>query len=166
MGRRAEALAARIEQGARDLEAAAASFSEAAWRTECAGEGRTVGVLVHHVAAAYPLEAQLITTLAAGGELPGLGWEAVHQGNAEHASVNAGVGKDEALDLLRQNSAEAATAIRELSDEQLDRTARTALHWEAPLTIQFLIEQHPIAHPYIHLESIRAALRPATGAGN
>src|SRR5207248_8386327 len=48
--------------------------------------------------------------------------------------------------------------VRGLSDEQLDRVAPTALHWQAPLTVQFFIEHHPIAHPHIHLESIRTAL--------
>ncbi len=45
-----------------------------------------------------------------------------------------------------------------LTDEQLDRVAPTDLHWGAPLTVQFFVEHHPIAHPYIHLESIRTAL--------
>ena len=62
------------------------------------------------------------------------------------------------LDTAAGRHAEAAATIRALDDAQLDRVAPTAVHWGAPLSVQYVIEQHPIAHPYIHLESIRAAL--------
>lgn len=163
MGTRAEQLAGRVEQGARDLAAAVVGLSEAEWRTVCPGDGRAVGVLVHHVAAAYPAEVGLIATLASGGSIPGLTRAAVDQLNAQHAAAHAGAGKAETLDLLRRASAEAATAIRALDDAQLDRVATTAVHWDAPLTVQYVIEQHPVAHPYIHLECIHAALGARSG---
>ena len=162
MGKRAAALAERIEQGARHLLAAAAAFSAADWRTACPDDGRTVGVLVHHVASAYPVEVELITTALTGGPLVEITSAEVARLNAEHAGANAGCDKAETLALLRRNSAAAAAVVRGLDDEQLDRTAPTVLHLAAPLTVQYLIEQHPIAHPYIHLESIRTALG-ATG---
>jgi hypothetical protein len=163
MGTRAERLADRIEQGARDLLAAVEGLSEEAWRTVCPGDGRAVGVLVHHVASAYPAEAGLIATLASGGAVPGLTWAVVDRLNAQHAAAHAGVGQAETLDLLLRASAEAAATIRALDDAQLDRVAPTAVHWGAPLTVQYVIEQHPVAHPYIHLESIRAALEARPG---
>ncbi len=66
--------------------------------------------------------------------------------------------KATAIALVRENAAKAATVVRGLTDEQMDRVAPTELHWGAPLTVQFFLEHHPIAHPYMHLESIRAAL--------
>ena len=92
--------------------------------------------------------------------MPGLTWDVVNQGNREEASRHAEVDKDTAVALVRENAAAAATAVRGLTDEQLDREAPTDLHWGAPLTVQFFVEHHPIAHPYMHLESIRAALVP------
>ena len=41
----------------------------------------------------------------------------------------------------------AVDAVRRLSDDQLDHVAATELHWQAPLTVQFIIEQHPADHP-------------------
>lgn len=158
MGARAESLATRIEQGARALADAAEGFSADEWATESAAEGRSVGVLVHHVAAAYEAEAGLIGALTGGQDVSGVTWAAIDRMNAEHARATAGGTKAEALDLLRRNSAAAAALVRGLDDAQLDRVAPTALHWGAPLTVQFFVEQHPIAHPHIHLESIRAAL--------
>src|SRR5262245_36800368 len=163
MGERTEALARRIEHGARHLLAAAEGFSDAAWRTPCAGENRTVGVLVHHVASAYPAEVRFITAVAAGQPMSEVTWAMVDQGNARPAALHAECDQAQTLELLRRNSAAAAAAIRALDDTALERTASTPLHWQAPLTVQYLIEQHPIAHPYIHLESIRAALGPSPG---
>ena len=39
--------------------------------------------------------------------------------------------------------------------------APNGLAWNAPMTVQNFIENHPIAHPYSHLESIRTALNGA-----
>ncbi len=158
---RAEALADRVEQGARELIAAVEAMSDENWGQDCPGEQRSVGTLVHHVGTAYLAERDLVSALAQGEDLSGLTWEMVDKGNAQHAGEHAHCTKEEALNLVRRNSASAAEVVRGLSDEQLDRTVRLRLHWEAPLTVQYVIEQHPVAHPYVHLESIRAALSPA-----
>jgi hypothetical protein len=155
MSARAEELARRVERGARDLIAAVQSLTDEQWRTVCGDEHRTVGVFVHHVGVMYPLEADVVTTLARDGGMPGLTWEAVHGINSEHATGHAGVDKETAVALVRENVLKAVEAVRALTDEQLDRVAPNGLHWDAPLTVQFFIEHHPIAHPYIHLESIR-----------
>ncbi len=158
MSTRAEELARRVEQGAEDLIAAVESLTEEQWRTACDTEHRAVGVLVHHVGTMYPLEADVVTTLAREGGMPDLNWEAVHGINLEHAGQHAEADKATAIALVRENVRTAAAAVRQLTDEQLDRVAPNALHWGAPLTVQFFVEHHPIAHPYIHLESIRSAL--------
>ena len=158
MSARAEALARRVERGAAELIAAVEGFSAAEWSTMCPDEQRSVGVLVHHVGAGYPDEAEYITALASDGGMSGLTWDVVNQANREEASHHVGVDKAAAIALVRKNVATAATMVRGLSDEQLDRVASTDLHWGAPVTVQFLVEHYPIAHPYIHLESIRTAL--------
>ena len=158
MSARAEELAQRVERGAEELIAAVEGLSDVQWSTICPDEQRSVGVLVHHVGAAYPDEAEIITALASEGGISGLTWEVVNQGNREEASSHAEVDKATALALVRKNVATAVATVRGLSDEQLDRAAPTELHWGAPLTVQFFVEHHPIAHPYMHLESIRAAL--------
>jgi hypothetical protein len=158
VGRRASALAERLEQGARSLAALARTLSDEQWRARIPGDGRPIGVVVHHVASLYPLEMQLALTLAAGKPITGVTWETVHEINARHAIEHASVTRDAALELLEGNSAAAAAAIRSLGDEELDRAATVSLNADAPLTCQFFLEDHPVRHSYHHLARIRAAL--------
>ena len=78
--------------------------------------------------------------------------------NAGHARDHEGVTTEAALELLRQNSAAAAAAIRALGDDELDRAVTVSLYGDAPLTCQFFLEDHAVRHSYHHLARIRAAL--------
>ena len=156
---RAHALADRLEQGARALAAFASALTDAEWRTPVPKDGRTVGVIVHHVASVYPLEIVLAQTLAAGKAVTGVTWDAVHQMNADHAREHAAVTKEAALGLLRANGAAAAAAIRALSDEELAQAAPVSLYSDAPLTCQFMLEDHAVRHSYHHFARIRGALK-------
>ena len=155
---RAQALAERLEQGARSLAAFASTLTDAQWQTRVPGDGRKVGVIVHHVATMYPVEIQLAQVLAQGQPVTGVTWDVVHAMNADHARENDGVTKEAALELLRRNSADASRAIRGLSDEELDRAAGLSLNADAPLTCQFMLEDHAVRHSFHHLAKIRAAL--------
>jgi len=155
---RADALAVRLEQGARALASFAGALTDAECQTRIPKDGRKIGVVVHHVATMYPLEIQLAQTLAGGKPVVGVTWDAVHDINARHAREHDAVTKQAALDLLRQNSTAAAAAIRAFSDEQLDQAARVSLNSDAPLTCQFMLEDHAVRHSYHHLARIRAAL--------
>jgi hypothetical protein len=161
VSRQAHALAERLEQGARALDALATSLTDTEWQTPIPHDGRTVGVVVHHVATMYPLEIQLAQLLAAGKPIAGVTWDAVHDINAKHATEHATATKADALGLLRRNSAAAAAAIRALSDDELERAAPVSLNADAPLTCQFFIEDHAMRHSYHHLAKIRAALKKA-----
>ena len=158
MGKRADALAERVLQGARALAALTEDLSGSEWQTVILNEGRSVGVVVHHVASMYPAEVDLARLLASGKPIEGVTHEAVDQINAEHAETFAAVSQDETLDLLRRNSKAAAEAIREFSDEDLDQAAPISLNAGAPLTVQYFIEDHALRHSYHHLSNIRAAL--------
>jgi hypothetical protein len=156
--KRASALADRLEQGARALATFASTLTDAQWQTRVPHDGRTVGVTVHHVASMYPLEIQLGQQVAAGKPIAGVSWDDVHAINARHAAENAAVTKQAALELLRTNSAAAAAALRELTDEQLDQASPNSLYGDAPLTCQFFLEDHPVRHSYHHLARIRRAV--------
>jgi hypothetical protein len=159
MSRRAEALADRIEEGAETLAAFARGVSNAEWRTVVPPDGRTVGVMIHHVASVYPIEIDLARQIASGKAVTGLTWDAVAQMNAGHAEEHAAIEKQAALELLERNSKAAAEAIRAFTDEQLDRAAPVSLNADAPLTAQFLIEDHALRHSFHHLAKIKAALK-------
>jgi len=158
-GERANALATRLEEGVRALATLARGLTDAEWQTPIPGDGRTVGVVVHHVATMYPTEIQLAQLLAAGQPVSGVTWDTVHEMNAAHAREHRAVTKDAALDLLARNSAAAADVIRAFSDVELDRAAPVSLNADAPLTCQFILEDHAVRHAYHHLARIRAALR-------
>jgi len=159
MSQRSEALADRLEQGARALATLAGGLTDAEWETQVPRDGRKIGVVVHHVATMYPLEIQLAQALAAGKPVAGVTWDDVHALNATHAREHDGVTKEAALDLLRRHSSAAAAAIRALSDAELDRAAPVSLNADAPLTCQFMLEDHAVRHSYHHLAAIRGALR-------
>ncbi|MGE0811746.1 MAG: DinB family protein [Vicinamibacterales bacterium] len=155
---RATALADRLEQGAAALAALARGLTDAQWQTRIPGDGRTVGVVVHHVASVYPIEIQLAQVLASGKPVTNVSWDDVHAMNAGHARDNAAVTKDAALALLAENSAAAAAAIRALTDTELDSAGPNSLYAEAPLTCQHMLEDHAVRHSYHHLAKIKAAL--------
>jgi hypothetical protein len=164
MNKRNNALAERVEIGALALANMAAALTEAEWQTRVPHDERTIGVIVHHVASAYPLEIQLAQTIAAGEAITAVTWEKVHAMNAEHARKFDGVSKAVAIDLLRRNSILAAESIRRLSDDELDQAAPVSLYSNAPLTCQFFLEDHALRHSYHHFALIRAALKPLTRA--
>ena len=157
MKSRAEALAARVEKGAADLATFAEGLSDKEWRTPVR-DGRTVGVCVHHVASVYPIELQLAKGIASGNAITDVPWEAVADMNAKHAAEFANVSKADAVDLLRRNSKEAATAVRSFTDEQLDTAAPFSLSFGAPVTAQFVLEDHAVRHSWHHLARIKSAL--------
>lgn len=159
MAKRANLLAERIEEGSQVLATFAESLTEEEWQTFVPGEERRVGVLVHHVASVYPLEIDLACKVAEGQPIAGVSWDAVAHMNAQHAHEHLAVGKQETLELLRQNSKIAADKVREFSDEQLDTAATVSLNAEAPLTAQFMIEDHALRHSFHHLAAIQAVLR-------
>jgi hypothetical protein len=156
---RAELLARRIEEGAAGLAAFAAQLSEGQWRTPVSSsDHRTIGVVVHHVATVYPVEIELAQAIAQGKPVSDVTWEAVAELNAKHAGEQSAVTKAAALELLRKNSAEAAAAVRAFTDEELDTAAPFSLSYGAPVTAQFVIEDHALRHSWHHLARIRKAL--------
>ena len=158
MGKRSEALAVRLEQGAAALGALARGLSGREWKTRIPHDGRTVGVVLHHVASMYPIEIRLAQQLAAGRAVTEVTREDLHAIIADHADEFADVGRAEAVELLERNSAEAAAAIRALSDDELDQAPGLSLNDGAPLTCQFMLEDHAVRHSYYHLAQIRTTL--------
>ena len=157
--RRAAALADRIEQGAGGLADFAAGLSEAEWLTPVsATDRRSVGVIVHHVASVYPVEIEVAKTIASGQAITEVTWEAIADMNANHAKDQAAATKEATLELLRRNSSEAADAVRQFTDEQLDQAAPFSLSFGAPVTAQFVIEDHALRHSWHHLARIRKAI--------
>jgi len=159
VGRRVELLADRIEEGAALLAAFAEGLSEEEWHAPVSiTDRRSVGVIVHHVASMYPIEIDVARAIASGKAVTDVTWDVVAELNAKHAQEQEGVTRAAALELLRRTSREAAAAVRAFTDEELDRAAPFSLSFGAPVTAQFVIEDHALRHSWHHLARIRAAL--------
>ena len=155
---RANALADRLILGANKLAALAEGLTDSEWNKPVLGDGRTIGVVVHHVASVYPIEVELAQTLGMGNPITEVTKEVIDKANAEHALESIQADKQMTLELLRTNSENAAEAIRGFSDEELDNSAIVSLYYNAPLTAQFFIEDHALRHSFHHLGKIKASL--------
>jgi hypothetical protein len=156
---RAALLADRIEEGAALLAAFAEGVSEEEWCAPVsATDRRSVGLIVHHVASMYPIEIDVARAIASGKAVTDVTWDVVAELNAKHARRHAEETKATALELLRRNSREAANAVRAFTDEELDRAAPFSLSFGAPVTAQFVVEDHALRHSWHHLARIRTAL--------
>ena len=159
MSRRSETLAARVEQGAAQLAKFAETISESEWHVPISrSDHRSVGIVVHHVANMYPIEIGAARAIASGNAITDITWEAVAQINAKHAEEHVNLTKAAAIELLRRNSREAANAVRAFTDDELDTAAPFSLAFGAPMTAQFVIEDHALRHAWHHLAKIRTAL--------
>lgn len=161
MKTRVNALAERLEQGARALADFAGSLTEEEWQIPVPHDGRKIGVMVHHVGNMYPIEIDVAQKAARGEPIVGVAWDVVADINARHAREFDGVTKEEAIAFLKRNSAAAAAAIRALNDDQLDIAVPVSFNADAPLTTQFVLEDHAVPHSYHHLARIKAALQLA-----
>lgn len=151
---RANVLAKRLLLGANTLATFAEGLSDSEWNKPVLGDGRTIGVVVHHVANVYPLEVKLAKSLAIGNPIAEATMDAINQMNADHAKEFANVTKREAIQLLRQNSKTAAASIRAFTDLELDNSATVSLNANAPLTAQFFIEDHALRQSFHHFDKI------------
>jgi hypothetical protein len=79
--------------------------------------------------------------------------------NAKHAQESAEVSRPDAVALLRNNSRAAAEAVRNFTDDELDHAESFSLNAGAPLTAQFVIEDHALRHSWHHLAKIKSALQ-------
>lgn len=156
MGKRGQALADRFEQANKEMTTTVERCSDAQWKTKTSGETWSVGVVAHHVAEGHGAIAGLIQKIATGQPLPPLTMDMLHQMNAAHAKQHANCTKEETLALLRKNGATAASTVRGLSDEQLDRSAPVL--GGPPMTAQQMVERVLIGHIQEHHGSIRATV--------
>jgi DinB family protein len=147
------------------LAAFAEEISDAEWRTPTsATDRRPVGVVVHHVASMYPSEVDLARAVASAQVRFGCHVEGRRTAECQTCPGERQVSKSAALELLWQNSREAAAAVRAFTDQELDNAEPFSLSFGAPMTAQFVIEDHAMRHSWHHLAAIRKALGRSGGS--
>src|SRR5690606_9409143 len=158
MATRSNDLADRLLPAAKGVADLAATLTTDEWQTPLPGDRRTVGVVVPHVASVCPIAIGPAPALAGGKPVRGVRTAEGPAMNAGHAADHGGTTREEAMALLLQNSASAAAAMRALDDAALDSAAPASLYAEAPITSQFMLEDHAVRHSYHHTAKIKAIL--------
>ena len=115
-------------------------------------EGRTVGVIAHHVATNGDYITERIQTMLAGGPLAPINQREV---NSEHARLHANATKDEVLRLMRASRPRIASAVRSIPDSQLDIQRSTPA---GPMSAAERVERVLIGHLKQHQGSIEKAI--------
>lgn len=160
MSARAEGLATQLEEANAAVVAFAESCPAEKWTVPCVDDGRTVAAVVRHVGGAYIAHARLVQAASSGEPIPAMfgDWEAIHRGNATSAEKYANADRGETIASLRRNGANLAAAIRDLTDEQLERTAVVPIFGDDARTTAQIITFPVIAHPHGHLLGLRATV--------
>lgn len=157
MNRRAQTLADNFVEINSSIIAFVEGCSDAEWHTPCLDDGRTVGVIAHHIASSHTPIESLITMVATGAPIPEITMEMLHAGNAQHAAEHARCTQVEVLALLRHNGADAAETVRALDDAQLARSAYIGL-FDATMSTGQVVENVLIGHAHGHFAKITSTV--------
>ena len=155
MGTLGESLATQLESANNALIAAVEAMPDSQWQAACPDDGRSAGVVAHHVASSHQSIAGMVQAIASGQQLPPITMDMIHEGNAQHAKQFAHPDKAETVELLRSGGAAAAAMLRGLSDEQLARTGNVIGN---PMSAQQVAEGILIGHPKMHLATVQQAV--------
>ncbi len=129
--------------------------SDEDWRKVCSGEGWTVGVVAHHVAAGHFGAIDFVRMIVAGEAIPEITMEAIDQMNAQHAKEHTNCTREEVLALLRKNGSAFAGYLEGLSEADLGRTGYLAAIG-GDVSAQQLIEMVILQSGGEHLDSMKA----------
>lgn len=156
MAEQVQALVQRFEQVNAEVIALVEGCDDQQWQTEVPEEQRTVAVVAHHVAGAYPAVAGWVTSLAHGRAVETT-MEQIDQINEAHKAKYAHVRREEVRDLLKRNGATAIEAITALDEQQLDSGAMMGPAGRE-VTARQLIKSVLIGHAAAHLATMRRAI--------
>src|SRR5262245_24329168 len=157
MSARAETLAKQYEAKAAEMTATIEGLTDADWKKVTTAEKWPVGVIAHHVAGAHEPIAGIVKTLAAGQSMPNFTMAMPEEAKAKHGRDFANCTKAETLALHKKGAATAASAVRALSDAELDKSG-SAMTGMPAMSAQQFIEGILIGHINEHLGSIRATV--------
>ena len=154
MATKGDALATQFEAKVRETAAVLERLTDADWKKTTTAEKWTVGVTAHHLASAYEAVAGIVTTIVSGGSRGHFTRATLDELNARHAVEHAGCTRSETLALMRKTAASAASVVRGLGDDQLDKSG-VVFDDLSPMTAEQLITGGLIEHTDEHLRSIQ-----------
>lgn len=154
MSKKANKLAEKFTTFNNEMLAFVDNCSDEDWQKMCSGEGWTVGVVAHHVAAGHFGAIDLARMIVAGEAMPEITMEAIDQMNAQHAKEHANCTREEVLALLRKNGSAFAGYLEGLSEADLVRTGYLAAIG-GDVSAQQLIEMVILQSGGEHLDSMK-----------
>ena len=155
MSQRTKELVARFTGFNNEFIAFVDNCSDEDWRKVCSGEGWTVGVVAHHVAAGHFGAIDFVRMIVAGEAIPEITMGAIDQMNAQHAKEHTNCTREEVLALLRKNGSAFAGYLEGLSEADLGRTGYLAAIG-GDVSAQQLIEMVILQSGGEHLDSMKA----------
>lgn len=155
MSQRTKELVARFTGFNNEFIAFVDNCSDEDWRKVCSGEGWTVGVVAHHVAAGHFGAIDFVRMIVAGEAIPEITMEVIDQMNAQHAKEHTNCTREEVLALLRKNGSAFAGYLEGLSEADLGRTGYLAAIG-GDVSAQQLIEMVILQSGGEHLDSMKA----------
>ncbi len=136
------------------------SCTDAQWAMGVPGEEGTVGVVLHHIAEGHTNGQRWLGAMANGDGVTDSA-ESIDDKNIEHAGRASQVGQEETAQLLTANGAQLEALLRNLSDEELDRTAPFGPAGGQALPTEALAAV-AARHVRGHLEHARAVIQSAS----
>jgi hypothetical protein len=156
MSQKTKELVERFTAFKNDFIAFVDNCSDEDWRKVCSGEGWTVGVVAHHVAAGHFGAIDFVRMIVVGEAIPEITMETIDQMNAQHAKEHANCTTEEVLALLRKNGSAFADYLEGLSEADLARTGYLAAIG-GDVSAQQLIEMVILQMGGEHLDNMKAA---------
>lgn len=147
-------LLAQVEEATAATTAVIEKCSEEEWETAVANEERTVGLVLHHIAYAYPFVVDWACQLARGEGAPAITYDDVHALNHQHATAQANVAPAATMTLLQTNASAARKQLGQLTDADLQVSAHFPLIGGKPISVQQMVQWFLVNHALNHIAAI------------
>jgi DinB superfamily len=160
---RSEGLATKVEQSLNDLLAVVEASTPEQWTTPCTDGEWPQSFAAFHAASTIGVITQTVNDVAEGQPFPNMTMEELDERNAEQAREHANCTKSETVDLIKSAAPGAASMVRSLSDNQLDR--KVQLPGGMPeVSVEMLVQMALVGHSAYHLGTITGARQPITAS--
>jgi uncharacterized damage-inducible protein DinB len=157
MSQRAKDLSKRIETFRDHIIAFVEKLSPEQWHAVSDWEKWTVGVVARHLGAGHLGFFKVLDMMVQGKDLPPYTMDQINAMSDKDAREHADCTKAEALQALRQNGAEFAAYVSNLTDEELDRKGNMPALGGA-VSVGKAVELIVFQSAQQHFDSIRAAV--------
>lgn len=159
MNSKANALIKQMNEVNGEIIRVAEACSDEQWQMGVVEEdGRSVGVVFHHIGVAYPFAASWAGKIAKGEALPTMTRDDLDGFNAHHAQEQANNSQADVVAHLRKVTEETAVSLQTLTDEQLDLTASIPMAGGQEFSGEWILKFIAIGHASGHLKAIKSTI--------